>query len=156
MDIPLVPLFKAVSKIKQKVEQMTNQEMFDKIVTHARKQRCKAFLPSGPNDTTFMINISGCAYRADLTPECPTRCFLGALIPDELYSKDIEGYGLPDNILSRSSSGKLPDIMDAIGVKVESYPFLIELQTVHDTVDIEEWESKFAALAYKYYLTYTN
>ena len=35
-----------------------------------------------------------CRYRADLTPTCPTRCVVGALIPDDEYTPGLEDYGI--------------------------------------------------------------
>ena len=53
---------------------MTNQEIFDKIHQHLLTQR------------TAAIKNGSCAYRAG-----PKACAVGALIPDSLYTPEIEG-----------------------------------------------------------------
>ncbi len=56
---------------------MTEQETFNKVVRHLRKQKVKSLRNGG----------FGCAYRGDNG----TKCAVGCLIPDELYHPSMEG-----------------------------------------------------------------
>ena len=86
----------------------TKQETFDAVVAHARQQGCKAML--GDEDT--------CAYRG----EGGTKCFVGALIPDNKYSPNMESKTLDDRRIARLMKGLGHDV-----------PLLRRLQIVHDT-----------------------
>ena len=57
---------------------MTNQEAFDKVWEH--------FVVNG-GPFSRSDNAGGCAYRGD----GGARCAMGVLIPDEMYSTDMEG-----------------------------------------------------------------
>ena len=58
---------------------LTNQEIFDKVLTHLVKQGRPA------------RNEDGCVYRT-VTPKGEVlKCAVGCLIPDEAYDKKIEG-----------------------------------------------------------------
>jgi hypothetical protein len=120
---------------------MTDQEMFDTVVAHARKQGCKA------------MNGYTCSYRTSYG----AKCFIGALIPDDKYKEEFEAIGL---CMLREDEGheknaKAKAITDAAGIKKEQYEFAIALQNIHDAFDVEQWETQFKQLAAQYKLTYT-
>ncbi len=86
---------------------MTNQEIFDKVVTHLRQQGRPA------------AYADGCRYRA----ENELSCAVGCLISDADYTSDIEGLAVTEidpRILWNSGIG--PDQMD----------LLTDLQLCHD------------------------
>lgn len=116
---------------------MTNQEMFDRVVAHARNQGCKATmiieLPSGE----FKVS---CRYR---TPE-GLKCFIGALIPDANYS-----------VLFENELASMPNVRAAAGILPEQKHLAGDLQQVHDNAEITRWEDEFKRLAKNYNLTYT-
>lgn len=91
--------------IKLNVE--TNQEAFDAVVRHLRKQNRQASWDGA------------CAYR---TPP-GGRCAIGALIDDDQYNKTIEGQSIRELIADRVVD---TDISDGL---------LVELQVLHDRTD---------------------
>ena len=112
---------------------MTNQEVFDKVVAHARQQGCKSLIENGLNPEEGPI----CAYRG----ENNTKCFAGILIPDEDYRKSYE---------DKASMA----VFHAIGI-TDMDDFLVRnLQVIHDKYDVEEWEGKFKKLANDWLLVY--
>ena len=113
---------------------MTNQEVFDKVVAHARQQGCKSMI----EDVLHPEEAPICAYRG----ENNTKCFAGILIPDEDYRKSYEG---------KVSMA----VFHEIGI-TDMDGFLVrDLQIIHDKFDVEEWEGKFKKLANDWLLVYT-
>lgn len=105
---------------------MNNQEVFDQVVRHLRKQGCQ----SRENGM--------CQYRG---PE-GRKCAAGILIPDSKYRPELEGFRVGDCGIS--------DIFLAQNINLE---FLSELQYTHDTFEPTEWESRFVILAKQHNLT---
>ena len=96
---------------------MTNQEIFDKVHTHLLTQR------------TAAIKDGSCAYRAGAKS-----CAVGALIPDNLYTPEIEGASVAALI---NQSGTYPyhqlaTTLKQTGFTPDQYPLLRDLQRVHD------------------------
>ena len=90
---------------------MTRQEIFDKVVAHFAVQREAA------------AEYGMCMYR---TPD-GRKCAIGALIPDEVYSRRrCEGKSVGGLLL------EFPDIMRASGLSEGDLCFLFALQDVHD------------------------
>ena len=106
----------------------TRQEIFDKVVKHARKQGKKSVRSDNEN---------ACMYRA----EDGSKCFVGAIIPDSEYSEELENLSIDDIV--------------AIGL-LDFYDteFLQDLQSIHDDCDIDQWGKQFSMLAEKYGLEY--
>ena len=108
--------------------------MFDRVVAHARAQRIKSTNP---------LN-GACVYRGPNG----TKCFIGALIPDDKYEPRMDDENL-------SASSRI--IQEAVGMD-DSYlqAFIAsKLQVIHDMHDPSSWEEKFEELAYAHDLTYT-
>lgn len=105
---------------------MTNQEAFDKMVAHLRKQGQKAY------------ENGACRYRT----KGGLMCAVGCLITDAEYKRSMEGRGveymLPDHEV-------LQDL---------DPPFLAEMQDTHDAYDPAEWEARFASTAARFGLVY--
>ena len=112
---------------------MTNQELFDKVVAHARTQREKS------------INEEGtCLYRGPRG----LKCFIGALIPDDKYTPKLEG---------KSAGG--PTVGETWGLNLEvpgQKDLAYLLQKIHDLRPIVDWEDEFRCLATNFNLTYTQ
>jgi hypothetical protein len=127
---------------------MDNQEIFDKVVAHARKQNCKAI-----NSET-----AECRYRTD----DGRKCFIGALIPDELYDSKIEGLAvafLPRTLEilgARSNRIDINSVLYSLGIQNEQMTFCSDLQKIHDRCSIDKWELSFIDIAWKYNLVYTK
>lgn len=114
---------------------MTLQEMFDKIVLHARTQKCKATTGKGLALTCMYRTLDG------------RKCFIGALIPDENYNESFESIALchPDS----APIYKAANIPDELAVEAS------RLQRIHDEYTVAEWEEKFEHFANFRNLTYT-
>jgi hypothetical protein len=112
---------------------MTNQEVFDKVVAHARQQGCKSLMENVLHPEEGPL----CAYRG----KNGTKCFAGIFIPDEDYQKSYE---------KKVSMA----VFHAIGI-TDMDEFLVrDLQIIHDKYDVEEWEGRFQVLARNWELVY--
>jgi hypothetical protein len=106
---------------------MSNQEAFETMVQHLRKQGRRSVL----DDVS-----QACVYRS---PD-GLKCAIGALIPYSEYKAEFEGkpvtalfdYGLFESL-------------DAL--------LLINMQNVHDFTPVDKWEERFQDLAEEYDLT---
>lgn len=92
------------------------QEIFDKVKEHALQGMRS-------------VELGCCMYRG-LEGR---KCFVGVLIPDELYDSSFEG-----KQVSMLPKGVLPAC---------SISLLQDLQRIHDTRDVEEWPKAFDKLA---------
>lgn len=90
----------------------TQQEIFDKVWEYAKTME----RPSN-------IVVEGlCMYRGP----GGNKCFVGILIPDEVYSPDMEGLPARDLIFA------FREVMESIGLSNDHVLFLTDLQEVHD------------------------
>jgi hypothetical protein len=96
------------------------QVVFDIVVEHALKQNCRSADPDNSND---------CMYRGPNG----TKCFAGALIPDDKYLPSFEGRGW---------------ITLVAGGYVESHnrELISVLQEIHDCYVTERWPEKLREL----------
>lgn len=129
---------------------MTQQEIFDTVLAHLRKQG-KASSAGG-----------ACMYRGP----GGTACAVGCLIPDELYDSLIENVGSNQIMEGRlpygreSDGPKLLPIMARIAkhLGVENGPLLSALQTAHDAYLADEglpaWERRMRSIALDFRLEY--
>ena len=100
---------------------MTNQEVFDKVVAHARQQGGKA------------VNEDGCVcmYRNGLGH----KCFAGIFIPDEDYKPKMEGNPIHSLVIDYNLFSQVDTNL------------LFELQGIHDYTEAAGWETRFMKLA---------
>lgn len=103
---------------------MTNQEAFEKMVIHLRKQGAKATV--NPE-----YSGSSCMYRA------PNgfRCAVGCLIPDDEYRPWFEGGGVTKIV------NDVPSLASV------SMNLLVAMQAVHDNHEVSAWEAQFSEVA---------
>lgn len=111
------------------MEYMTNQQVFDKVLEHSRQM----------TEQCYDEKLNSCAYRDGKG----NKCFVGALIPDELYNPAIESTDAENAI----------DILYMLD-KFESIDFLNRLQTIHDS-SFDNREEKLMFIAKEYGLNYT-
>lgn len=90
---------------------MNRQFVFDTIVNHAfSQQKCA-------------VNSFGkCRYRTDNG----LKCFIGALIPDSMYDKEMEGRGVLD------IAQNYPEFCDYWQIGESDLLLLADLQMLHD------------------------
>jgi rubredoxin len=121
------------------------QDIFNKVATHLLKQ----------DEPSFRTDMTGgCAYRG----VGGLRCAIGALIPDEKYTEEIEGRSaahvsviqiLNDSGYTIDHDGPIVEQGEATGTDVD---FLIDLQELHDFNDPLDWFELLVVLAKKYSL----
>lgn len=117
---------------------LTNQEIFDRVYKHLMSQGKRAYDASG-----------GCAYRGTHG----TRCAVGCLIPDAVYTPDIEGAGIP-GAKDKTIRGKaLSNVLKASGLPPTAWDLLADLQEVHDDRPPEHWAEALTEVAHRYALT---
>ena len=99
---------------------MTDQEAFETMVRHLRKQGRTS------------VNARGaCAYRGPKG----LRCAVGCLIPDDQYKRSFEGE------TAECIAKKVPALSD-----IEP-GILSEMQSIHDDCDVSQWEEGFKGVA---------
>lgn len=89
-------------------------------------------------------NSNYCYYRGPGN----NRCFVGVLIPDSMYSPDMESTSASDMI------SKYPVLMDyfSIDTNPSDLGFLENLQEIHDYYDTGLWQEELSKFATKYNL----
>lgn len=120
---------------------MDQQELFDTVVAHARKQGRKS-----------EIQIDGklprCVYRG-----CDgLKCFMGALIEDREWRSAWEGM---DIMMVLNDYRCPPTLTRRLDLVQNTQGFLQDLQNIHDCEEVKDWESHFQGLAQDYDLKYT-
>ena len=112
---------------------MNNQEVFNKVVTHLRKQGRKSSMLAYEGCRPRYL----CAYRGDVG----AKCAIGCLIDDEHYRPEMEAKPVYDSLVWAALEASL-------GTEVEKTNRLFMfLQRVHDGVPIKDWEREFAEAA---------
>ena len=105
---------------------MTNQEAFDKMVAHLRKQGQKAY------------EKGSCRYRT----KDGLMCAVGCLIADADYRPGMEDMGVEA-------------MMSAYDIRFGvNENLLAEMQDTHDAWETTDWEARFADTAARYGLVY--
>ena len=123
---------------------LSKQTIFDKVVDHARKQGCRS---------RSQARGGTCYYRH---PDNGLKCFIGALMPDNLYQMGMDGMnedgslsGIQDMSDATALFDKYPEVMEQSGLSDDgdTKQFLMDLQSVHDNWPAEDWDMKLARLA---------
>lgn len=104
-----------------------SKKVFTKIVNHLRKQNTKSSNKRGD-----------CLYRGPNGLKCAAGC----LIPDELYTKSLEGNNVYDL--------RFQKIWDVLGYSERTISMVSDMQYIHDMYDVGDWESEFANVAKEY------
>ena len=104
------------------------QKTFDTVATHLLKQGKRAMRVSGT-----------CLYR---TPD-GLKCAVGCLIPEEMYSPDME-----ENVVT-SLLEKFPKLHDVPLINGFS-KLLRELQGLHDGWDVRDWPQGLREIAARF------
>ena len=100
---------------------LTKQEAFDRMVAHLREQKAFSIRKL---DLADGETIPGCAYRG----EGGVKCAVGCLIPDELYSFEME-----------NSTPATYTLQERMGWSEDFADFLSHAQhSLHDTLWCEE------------------
>lgn len=119
---------------------MNRQEVFDKVASHLLAQ----------NDRSS--NGMHCQYRG----RDGLKCAIGVLIPDEMYTPEIENYTIAD-LSSRNLSPQKTEFFDKFMDQFDdsvNISFLTLLQNVHDNFFINKWEKRLKEIAKCCSITY--
>lgn len=110
---------------------MNHQDLFNKVADH--------LLSQGQRSISLIASTGdmGCAYRG----EDGLKCAIGALIPDEIYSRHIEG----KSVVSLAVKKILPRC--GVGTDLSTLEFLKALQDIHDKEDPFCWRKSLIYLA---------
>ncbi len=109
---------------------MNNQEAFDKICNHLMTQKARAIGPTGM-----------CVFR-DAEGR---KCAVGCLIPDELYTPDLESTPYPKHLMYKAPS--VAAILDGVDLHL-----LRDCQCVHDHTQADKWLDALRIVATRYRL----
>ena|ERR1700679_229238 len=112
---------------------MNNQEVFNEIVTHLRKQECKA------QDTSSL-----CMYRT----QSGLKCAAGCLIRDEEYAPWMERRLFDTILMNERTPKSLVDRLEDNG------NVIMRMQRVHDDYQPDQWEEQFQKVAEDFGLKY--
>ena len=107
------------------------QSLFDRVLRAVRRQG--------------YVRSEGVAEACTYRGEDGLRCFVGHLITNSEYSREIEGA----TVRMLHEFGLFADLTHA------ALEFLEELQAIHDDVPPHEWEAAFANLAESFGLEYS-
>lgn len=120
----------------------SQQEIFDTIVTHLRKQGVRAVDPE----------TGKCCYRTSDEYGRILKCAVGCLIPDDKYTLNIEGAGVGKPVVLACLP---PDINHN---RLEVLDLLRKMQKLHDLSmkDTSEMEWGFKQVAKTFGLVYTE
>lgn len=124
--------------IKNVAKSKTNQQIFDKVALSSLKQGKKSLGKDGL-----------CVYRKNKHAKDHVRCNAGHLIPDSVYTSEMEGSSI--HVLA----DKFPNLPKQIGVsKTQLEGIIRDLQLIHDSVfnTVAQWPSELRQLAVKYEL----
>jgi hypothetical protein len=108
------------------VERAWLQRVFDRGFAGLRSQGFKqSRYPKASGD-------SACAYRADLTPVSPVRCFAGHLMLDEKWEPALEGQTVCQIYLADRTDVFAEDVRPRDDMETGA---LADLQSIHDNAD---------------------
>jgi hypothetical protein len=130
-------------------EDMTDQEMFDKVVTTLFKQGKRSVMPRRARTPAGTGMKQDCAYRG----EGGVRCAAGVLIHDEHYTPALE--------LEAPDDPRVSSALMSSGIHEGQISLVMDLQYAHDGgVDEEEpaetvqrWVGDFQEVAEKHGLS---
>lgn len=114
---------------RRRMIEPTSQQIFDKVALHLLKQGCRS--ESTTERSTTNPQASLCMYRGPNG----TMCAVGCLIPDDRYSPNLERETADQLIMYHSM------LIQYLGRDTE---LLLDLQTLHDTQEPEEWRDQLA------------
>lgn len=101
---------------------MTNQEVFDRVAAYLLREQAGR----SANPTTGQ-----CYYRVFEEEKVVNRCAIGALIPNELYTREMESFGV-DNLMGGFEA------IARLFYNVDP-GLLADLQAAHD-IDASSWD----------------
>lgn len=115
----------------------TDQQVFDQVVNHLRKQGKRAY---------DYVN-EACAYRVMSSDGEVLKCAAGCLIGDDEYTPEMDNNDEGTSWVQLVERGQAPAFHREL---------IRQLQNIHDgSINITDWEMGFAEVASMYDLAYT-
>ena len=112
---------------------LTNIEVFSKVKKHLLSQNEKCI----SNNVCALKNEKGLS------------CAIGCLIPDKLYTPDLEDFYISiDGAYDRGSANKLVKILELINIPNTNLVrvMLKKLQEIHDEYEVDQWPKQLDLL----------
>jgi hypothetical protein len=116
---------------------LTNQEIFNTVVTALRKQGKHAGVFDADGD------IIECRYR----DEFGNKCAAGHIISDHLYNENMEGVSFQYSVFAGRPSEPFIPVCNELGLDSTNINFIGHLQSIHDDHSVDEWEYQWGELA---------
>ena len=115
---------------------MNKQEIYDRVKKHLLTQNVRS--------TEWQGSSPECKYRGDNG----TKCAIGALIPDRLYSTDMEGSSVSG--LSERYACTFDKIFGNTLAHDDLLMLLRDLQVTHDNFYPKDWKAELTYVANKH------
>lgn len=113
---------------------VSKQETFDAVARHLHAQGEKAVDAYGD-----------CQYRTG----SGLRCAVGALIPDDAYSVEMEENGIRSEYFRNTRLGAELNVTERLMSELgHDLSLLHSLQTMHDFAEVTEWPDRLRSIAY--------
>lgn len=109
-----------------------NQKTFNKVARHLLKQNEKSV--DGANNCLYRLTIDNRKLK----------CGIGALIPDRLYTKSMEGIAPGTDTFRDTTKCPVNNALVSCGHDPDFCSFL---QDIHDNYDPDEWRSQLTKFA---------
>ncbi|MEN7527881.1 hypothetical protein [Cupriavidus sp. DL-D2] len=121
------------------MSQFTAQSLFDTIAAHLLSQGKKALTSDG----------TVCRYRGT----AGTSCAVGCVIPNKLYTEDLEGESV-GSMLTHAASGTFSAPLNAFLLNDlgPHRDLLRELQYLHDEISVDLWKEELPHVAVQFNL----
>lgn len=114
---------------------MNMQQAFDHIVRNLRKQNAKSY---GDYIASDGLKSVGCLYR----DAEGNKCAAGHCIPDDKYTKDIEGLAV--------NNEKVQSLIDVDFSFRKMRMFIGDMQSAHDSYSVHQWPDQWNKIAKEY------
>ena len=110
------------------LHEATEQEIFDQVSKHLLTQNSRA-----------VLNLDICRYRGGNNSKCAGGC----LMSDKEYKPGFENQSWYQLVLRKQ-------------IPVYNHIFISKLQTIHDSIPVEQWKEKLQELAIDNSLMFNN
>ena len=117
-----------------------NEKLFNLSADHLIRQGCKALVYYEWGDSNNEVKPTSCVFRNDQG----LKCAVGALIGDDHYSKNLEGFDVANYYVKNAIESTHNIVLDETIISM-----LWSLQEIHDHSAPIEWSQKLTDLAVK-------
>ena len=131
---------------------LTMQDIFTAAYTQSLKKEKSMYSSSSVHVVNQSQAYGNCLYRTD----DGKKCFIGAIIPDELYEPSLEHRAgtavlVSLALLPRINYDKM--LESELNTWNDTQALIIRLQKIHDSIPVDQWDICLRKLAEEYHLT---